>query len=352
MKYIFVYPHGDPFSKIKTKYQHYGKALGQRLEIYSQAVDGNAFLTGAVECNETCLDANILVVHVLVAVQAAQVMQHWRARDKVILIDLSTPAFLQKGKGIYQLGGQITTGNPVKKIPPIYVEAERMIWSLKLADGVVTNSQKIYEDWVNIIPIIYLPDFIDLDPYLLHPYEPHPNVRIGVNLCEGGVVKLRQTGLQAALETIGEEYSSLQVVVYGEDPPMGCELRLPSDRIRLIPGVDYQQWQATLASLDIGILPRLGEMDIRTGREDVLELMVMQIPWIASDGIWCHELRRYGWMVQNHEGAWERIMKDMISDLEGYRNESKEAYLYALGQGMDENMERWVALCSSFNTSE
>ncbi len=53
---------------------------------------------------------------------------------------------------------------------------------LQLADGIICNSRKMVEDWNERTGVFYLPDFINLDEYLIHGYEPHPGVVIGIKL--------------------------------------------------------------------------------------------------------------------------------------------------------------------------
>ena len=110
--------------------------------------------------------------------------------------------------------------------------------------------------------------------------------------------------------------------------------------------VDKSQWMGVLPSLDIGVIPKICEYDQRTGREDILEFMAMKIPWVASSGICSRELGQYGWLVQNKPGAWERILDDMICNLETYRNESAEGYLFALAQGLDENIDKFLSIAN------
>ena len=52
------------------------------------------------------------------------------------------------------------------------------------------------------------------------------------------------------------------------------------------------------------------------------------------------DLRSYGWLIHNTPSAWERMLLDMVDHLEDYRAEAgKEAYLYGLSQGIEENVQ-------------
>lgn len=349
MKFIFVYPEARIYERVLSRYQTYQKALKQRKQYASNLIEGSIFLEQTAECNLACIDAAVIVIHVAVAVNAAQVIQHWRARDKIVVVDMSIPVVFLPERNAFQIGAPVSTSESVEPLQPLVVERDPFIWTIKLADGVITNSHRNYEDWTDSLRIQYIPDYLELDQYLIHPIEAHEGLRIGVKVVEGGIQKVSSTGLLSALEEICSGHSEIRVVVYGENPQFQHRLKLSAEQKRFIPRMNFKEWQDLLPSIDIGILPKMGEIDLHCGREDVLELMAMRIPWIASDGMCCHELRQFGWLVQNKRGAWERILNDMITNLENYRAENSEPYLFSLGQGIEENMDTWIAGCLAFH---
>jgi hypothetical protein len=333
---------------VELRYQALRRVIKQRMGFEAELVSGRNFLQKAAEANLACLDADVLIVHILVAANAEQIIQHWRARDKTVLLDLSLPVVLDADGTHYQIGPAASTSDSVDLIAPMKIEREKMVYLMKLADGVITNSRGMLEDWVGTVHVSYIPDFLDLDKYLIHPYEAHQGLHVGIHICEGGMQKLSAADLLPALEVVGNRHHQARFIVYGVHPQYGHLLKLPQEQKWFIPNLEYNQWLSILPTLDIGILPKTNDFDIRCGRQDVLELMAMKIPWIASEGLSCHELRRYGWLVQNKRGTWERILDDMIENLETYRNETSEAYLYTLGQGIDENIEMMVSVCLTY----
>lgn len=349
MKFIFVYPAAKIYERVLSRYQTYQKTFWQRKRFESALIDEASFLAQTAEGNLVCIDAEVIVIHIAVAVHAAQVIQHWRARDKIVVIDMSIPVVHLPERNAFQIGAQIDTGDSSDPLQPAVIDRDPFVWTIKLADGVITNSRRIYEDWSDSVRIHYVPDYLELDQYLIHPYEAHDGLRIGVKIAEGGLQKLSSTGLLSALETMCGGHPEIRVVVYGENPQYQHRIKLAPDQKLFVPRRNYSEWMELLPSIDIGVLPKMGEFDMLCGREDVLELMAMRIPWIASDGMCCHELRQYGWLVQNKRGAWERILNDMITNLENYRAENSEAYLYSLSQGIEENIDTWIASCLSFN---
>jgi hypothetical protein len=351
MKIVFVHPSGIQYTDVNWRYQAFLIALKQRYHSEVLMMDENKFSEKISESSMECRNADVIILDIRVGIHSAQMMQHWRARDKTIVIDLSTPVVYNVSDHTYQIGPSIFPSDTGQPIPPITIDKEKLIWTLKIADGVITNSRVMMEEWSGMIDIFYLPDFLDLDKFLIHPYESHSGIHIGIKIYEeNNNKKLAEVGLLSALEVIGSQYEQVKVILFGEHPHFAHLLKLPSKQKLFLPPLELMQWQFILPSLDIGVLPKSSAFDQRCGREDVLELMAMQIPWVASDGMWCHELRQYGWLVQNKPGAWERVLEDMVDDLDTYRHESSEAYLYSLGQGIDENVEKLASICTSIRS--
>jgi hypothetical protein len=351
MRIVFVYPSGIQFANVNWRYKAYLNAIKQHYQSEVLLMDENQFLQKIPDTNLVCKNADVIILDIRVSIHTAQMIQHWRARDKIILIDISTPMVFNPADHNYQIGPTIFSSDSGQSIAPIKIEKDKLIWTLKIADGVITNSRVMMEEWSGTVDIFYMPDFLDLDKYLIHPYESHSGIQIGIKIYEESGNKLAQVGLLPALEDIGARHEQVKVILFGEHPRFAHLLKLPSKQKLFLPPLEIIQWQFLLPSLDIGVLPKSDAFDQRCGREDVLELMAMQIPWVASEGMWCHEFRQYGWLVQNKPGAWERVLEDMVDDLETYRHESSEAYLYSLGQGIEENIEKLATICASIRSS-
>ena len=350
MRYLFIHPPGKEYENIHRRYESFSRALKQKYQSKAEIIDGKIFQKNENISGSIGSEADVIVINVSACQDSANMIQHWRAHDKIVIIDLSLPVILDQQSNTYQIGSVIINKDSGEQIVKVSVDRDNLIWILKLANGVITNSRQAIEDWYGIVKMFFVPDFLDLDKYLIHPFETHSGIKIGVKLSEGGINKLLETGLKEPIESIGNHHEQVKFVLFGEYPQFAHLLQIPPTQKRFIAPFEYVQWQSILPSLDIGILPKLNAYDIRCGREDVLELMVSKVPWIISDGLYCHELRQYGWLVQNKPGAWERILEDMIANLETYRNETDEAYLYVLGQGIDDNIELLVDICVSLKS--
>ena len=72
--------------------------------------------------------------------------------------------------------------------------------------------------------------------------------------------------------------------------------------------------------------------------------MIRSIPWVASDQLPYRALGRDGRLVPNLEFAWTQALFEVIDHLDAHRSQaSKEAFLFALGQDVDENIDKVLA---------
>jgi hypothetical protein len=116
----------------------------------------------------------------------------------------------------------------------------------------------------------------------------------------------------------------------------------------ILPAVPVEEWPQLLAQIDLGLAPADREYGARSSWLRAVEFMLMKIPWVGSDLPLHRDLARFGWMVQNTPGTWERALLEVIDHLEVYRSEAAgEAFLYALGQDVNENIGKVLAAYSS-----
>ena len=214
-------------------------------------------------------------------------------------------------------------------------------WGIRLADGVICNSRKMVEDWNERTDILFLPDFINLDEYLIHGFEPHPGVVVGVKIMRNGYDKMIETGLFDAIEAVGNECPEAKFLFYGDMINIHRKIDLKPEQKIYIPARDIKDWQKVLSTIDLGLIPFSGMLDDRLGCFDALEYMAMKIPWVGSSSIALSDLGQYGWLVQNHESIWKRVIRDMVGNINAYKREAaSEPYLFAIGQGVDEYIEK------------
>ncbi len=349
MKILFVFPCIHKYPLVYQKFFELQAVIHKHHQVGIELLEGEPFIRIAQKSVIACGDADIIIIHAAVLPFAQKAIQHWKARDKTIIADLSVPIIYNSESHKYQIGVEITTTLVKDMSQPFIVDDNEFIWSLKLVDCGFSNSKLVIEDWKGILDIKYLPDMLELDKYLIHPYESHTGLILGVNIATGGVNKLIETGLSSALEKVLQKNPGIKIIVFGENQNQIHQIKVNGERKVFLPGIEKAQWQSVLPSIDIGLLPRFGEVDDRLGREAVLEFMAMKIPWAGSESISLYDQRSYGWLVPNHHSAWQKVLEDLIEHVDNYRKDTNDSYLFALGQGLEENFDRLISTCIQFH---
>jgi glycosyltransferase involved in cell wall biosynthesis len=314
-------------------------------QIEAAILDGRLFAGIHPDSISLCMHADVIILHAAILPIAHRAIQHWRARDKIIIADLSTPIVYDLEIHRLQIGPVLIQSSDGELVPPLTVDGNEFIWSLKLVDGAFSNSRLIVEDWKGILDVRFIPDWIDLDRLLIHPYESHDGIILGVNLVEGGLNKLQNTGALQAIEAVAGRHPEVKLILFGEHSRNSHLLEMPQERKYFLPPMEKVQWGSILPSIDIGLLPRMGELDDRMGREAVLEFMALKIPWVGSESPSLFDQRGYGWLVQNQTDLWITVLEDLIANIDHYRRDSLDAYLFSLGQGLDENFNQLITSC-------
>jgi glycosyltransferase involved in cell wall biosynthesis len=133
----------------------------------------------------------------------------------------------------------------------------------------------------------------------------------------------------------------VRVLLCTSDTRLLNAIDLPSEQVTWRPWVPFAEWPGLLASFDIGIAPLYGDYDQRRCWTQALEYMIQRIPWVASAGPVFQDLAQYGWLVNPQPKAWERVLLDIVDHLDEYRLEAeRDAYLFALSQSIDENIDK------------
>lgn len=307
-------------------------------------IDDFARKTPAAEA--LCRAADIIVVQRNLFGPVLAAIQHWKARDKVVIAefddayDLMPPtnaAFPFWGKGLIQRPGEAT----LKLDPPPLTQFR---WGLGLVHAATLPSKRLADDWRSFTETIYLPNYIDLEKYANAIPEAHEGVVIGWGGSLSHLQSFTGSGVLPALKRVCRARPQVKVMIAGNDRRILEQLGLPENQSLYQPWTPYSEWPRVLVKLDIGIAPLSGAYDDRRSWIKPLEYLVMKIPWAASDSPAYHDLRAYGWLVKNTPNAWERVLLDMVDHLPDYRQEAAGSpYLFGVSQGVEENVERILA---------
>lgn len=288
------------------------------------------------------LDADVIILNAELVSNHYRMIQKWKANGKLVIVDFCNPVRFEELSQTEYLSDKKLSYTRELFCPNARQSRLQVFKSgLRLADAIICNSRRMAEDWSEKPSVYYLPDFLPLDEYLIHRFEPHEGITIGLKLLNNGYEKLLETGLYSALEAIGKERPESRFLFCGDFVQVYRKIDLQPIQKKIIPFTDITDWQKVLSTVDLGLIPFAGAFDERIGWFDALEYMAMKIPWVASENIALSELRQFGWLVQNHSKIWERVILDMIGNISSYKEDTaSEPYLFAIGQGVEEYIEK------------
>lgn len=305
------------------------------------------FAMNSSPARDACDDADIIVVQRNLIEGVLSAIQHWKARDKVVVADFddaynlmrpSNPAYPYWGQGMAkEIRADSEIGWSKIEPPPL----TQFKWGLRLVHAATVPSRRLASDWQAYAEMHYVPNYIDLEKYQDITLEPHEGVVIGWGGSMTHLESFTGSGIIEALQRVCRARPQVRVMVAGADARLLAQLPIPAEQKIQQPWVPYADWARTLAKYDIGLAPLHGPYDERRSWIKALEYMVMKIPWVASEGAPYRELHPYGWLVKNTPSAWERILLDMVDHLADYkRTAAVEPYLYGISQSIDENIEK------------
>ncbi len=307
----------------------------------------NEFGANSQESNVACLPADIIVIQRNLIGPVLTAIQHWKARDKVLVVDFddaynlmpsTNPNYPYWSKGIKSKRQPDGTTLRVQIDPPPLTQ---FIWGLKLVHAATVPSLRLADDWREYTDVYHLPNYIDLEKFQNVKLEPHEGINIGWGGSKSHLLSIKKSGVLEALRRVCKARPEVKVMIAGGDRRVYDLLALPEDQKALLPWVPYSQWAQVLSKFDIGLAPLYGPYDERRSWIKILEYMVMKIPWVGSDSPAYCELEDYGWLVKHNPNAWERVLLDIIDNIIEYKLEaSRVPYLFGISQSIDENVER------------
>jgi len=311
------------------------------------------FAQNTTRAKEVCQPADVIVVERNLVGPVLSAIQHWKARDKVVIADFddaydlmpsSNPSYPYWSQGIntkVSPNGQTT----LTKIDPSPLTQFK--WGLRLVHGATVPSKRLASDWQAYTQVHHLPNYIDLEKYQNVKHEEHEGVIIGWGGSLSHFQSFVGSGVLTALRRVCKARPQVKVLIAGNDLRILERLSIPDSQKIHHPWVPYEKWSSVLAKFDIGIAPLHGPYDERRSWIKVLEYLVMKIPWVASEGPPYEELRPYGWLVNNDPHAWERVLLDLVDHLPDYKAEAaRDGYLFGISQSIDGNVEKIIEIYS------
>ncbi len=349
MKIVYVYADSpDEWNCSEWRCAVPERAINRTKRHFSDLLSLNDFAYNTTRAQELCTSADVIVVQRTLVGPVLAAIQHWKARDKIVVADFDDAYdLIPKTSPVhdYWIKGLRPASEPGQK--PVKIEPAPITqfkWGLRMVHAATVPSKRLADDWRGYTRVHYLPNYIDLGKYLNVTPEPHEGIILGWGGSTSHLQSFTESGVLKALKRVCSARPQVRVMVCGSDARIVERLPIPSNQLIVQPWVPYSQWAKHLSQFDIGLAPLFGPYDERRSWIKVLEYMVMKIPWIASSGPAYHELSRYGWLVRNDPSAWERVLLDMIDHLADYKAEAAhEPYFFGISQSIDENVEKIMA---------
>ena len=325
------------------------RSINQTGRHKAELINIQDFSANTTVARKACNDADVLVIQRKLYGPVLAAIQHWKARDKAIVVDFDNAYQLipetHPDYAFWALGFEDRPGGEQVKLDP--TPLKEFQWGLRLAHAVTVPSKRLADDWQAYANVQYLPNYIELRNYEFACAESHNGTIIGWGGSASHTDSFRGSGVFEALRNVCHVRPDVKIMICGARSVYD-QLPVPEEQKIFQPWVPYTRWPQMLSSFDIGLAPLFGEYDQRRSWIKALEYMVMKIPWVASESPAYNDLRGYGWMVKNTPGAWERVLLDMVDNREAYKKEAAgEAYVFSIGQNIDENIDAVLATYAS-----
>ncbi len=330
------------------------RAINRTQRHHADMLSISDFARNTPASQAVCSAADVIVVQRNLFGLVLSAIQHWKARDKILVADFDDAyQLMPSSNASYPFWGQglvLRAGAPPEKLEPHPLK--QFEWGLRLVHAATVPSLRLADDWRAYTSVHYLPNYIELRNYTDVTAEPHEGIIIGWGGSLSHYQSFSGSGVLMALKRVCQARPQVRVMVCGDDRRIFEQLALPESQKVHQPWGHYSEWPRTLSRFDIGIAPLYGAYDERRSWIKPLEYMVMKIPWAASDSPAYQDLRNYGWLVKNTPAGWERVLMDMVDNLDEYKNTAAgEPYLFGISQSIDDNVENVITAYASIRES-
>ncbi|KPL71436.1 hypothetical protein ADN00_17260 [Ornatilinea apprima] len=335
MKLVFVYVSPQDASPgMEWRFIHLARVLNRRGDHPVYCINLNDFLQESEAVRDVCAEADLILIQAEPSHEISLAIQHWKAQGKVVLIDLEDRSNLSRTAQA-QPGGQhcdcLVNGTSTEAIET----------ALRLSDGAILPFASSMLRWNGHTRYHVIPSYIDLENLMSMNRVEHDGIVVGWH---HGLVRgqpVAEEWLAGLLERVSQSRPNVRwmplAAASGDFKAWPKELteRFLLDESRSL------VWPRPLGWVDIGLVPQFDVAVESLARINTLEYMALKIPWIGSETGNNFDLRPHGWLVNNANGSWERILMDMIDHIHIYQRDSVWGpYVYGISQGAEENLDR------------
>lgn len=345
MKIIYIYPEEDDiWSGVNWRCQIPARAINSNGRHSASLITRRDFISRRPEIDRICERSDVIIFYRNLWGRCLSTIQHWMARGKVVIADFDSPYQLIHPSDqdySFWFEGQRGGGDKDIIIPPPITQFK---WGLQMANCISVNSKRLADDWKAFNQINVIPGFLDLDKYQEIEEQPHDEIIFGWNGNSSQFRTLMESGMIEAMRQVLLSRPQARLLICS-DFKFKLDLLDVSDQVLFQNVSKGTAWPSPLAYFDVGLAPLCSDYDQRAGIENILEYMAMKIPWVGSQSAAFHEVRNYGWTVENSIGAWQRVLLDIVDHYQDYKLESSQGpYLFSLGQSINENIQHVIGI--------
>jgi hypothetical protein len=358
MNFVFVCPEAEDLKcSVEKRCSAPARAINQTGRYNADLISWRDFVLNSAEVTDLLEKSDYIIIHRGLWSSMLSRIQHWKARDKTLIADFTDAYQLMNDEELtdifdLEVNGGLQAGDTGDKSTPFLTQLK---WTLQAMHGATTPSQRLCDDWNPYTRTLVLPDFIDLDRLNLIIPQEHEGVTFGWKGSVRQLFSMKKSGVLMALEALLQMRPNARILFSVDHPEAVGSLNLPANQVNIMGWNDQGGWYRQLGCIDIGLFPRIGDLEQRSGCSSILEFMALKIPWIASQGPAVYDFQSYGWIVENTPESWLKAAVETVDYLDDYRAEARVApYLYAISKSLEENVQTivdtYVRLGSLYST--
>jgi len=330
------------------------RAFNRREEHESYAISLQDFSENNPATQNLIGRSDIIVVERNLFGDTLTMIQYWKVRNKNIVIvfddgyDIIEPTnksydFWTKGE-LKRINPQ-TQEEDAEYMNPLPITQLR--WGMQLGKAATLPSENLCKDWGKYTKTFHVRNSIELERYEnITPLFPHSKKELWIGWC-GSLSHLSSfttSGILPAMVRVVNDLSNVKILI-GGDKRIYDSIDVDVSKKSFTPHVSVPDFPKLLKSFDIPLAPLHSEYDMRRSWIKVIEYMILQIPWIATDCITYRDLKGFGKLIDNSEESWYNAIIDMVEHIDDAREFAKgKPYEFAKAQCIDNQLDGRVKI--------
>lgn len=352
---IVTYIHADGFQEWNCSYYNCimpMRAFNRRSEHESYTITVKDFAENTPATQQLMDKSDIIIVERNLFGDTLTVMNFWKVRGKTVCTTWDDAYdLIEPGNKTYRFwaNGEIIEtdeeGKPVVQGEVDPHPLKQLRWGLRMVKAGFFPSVNLCKDWGRYTRAYHIRNQLELSRYEnITPLFPHPENEIWIGWC-GSLSHLESftsSGILSAMKRLVEINPNIRILI-GGDKRVYDHVDVGEDKKKFTTFVPVADFPRLLKSYDIPLAPLHSPYDMRRSWIKVLEYMVLQIPWVATDCITYAELKPFGTTVQNTEEGWFNGILSVVDTLKEKREYAMtDPYQFARSYDIDAQLDNRV----------